>query len=129
MTLISYLYYRYTLEIILDRKNNGKQISEKNREDIQKWLQVDYKFYVMKAKSDVDDKLYISTHFKELIGKIYRPFEDKEIYSLALDKSHIDSNKELITKLKDYFTIVDCNLKDDPNEALAKAPITDFVNN
>ena len=36
----------------------------------------------MKAKSGVDDEWYISTHFKELIGKIYRPFEDKEIYSL-----------------------------------------------
>ena len=85
----------------------------------------------MKAKGGVDDKWFIETHFKDLIGKIYRPFEDEDIYSLALDKAQHDINKKLITKLtklKDYFIVVDCNLNEDPKTALtSKTPITYFV--
>lgn len=98
------------------------KIREKIREDIQNWLQDDYKFYVMKAKSGVDDKWYIKTHFKELIGKIYRPFKDEDIYSLAVlnNPDLISDNESLIKQLKNYFTVVECSLDTDPNEALSQ---------
>ena len=70
-----------------NQKANWKdKIRNKFRREIQEWLQHDYDFYVMKAKPGVNDEEYIKTHFQQLLGKIYTPFDkDRSIYSLALD--------------------------------------------
>lgn len=61
----------------------------------------------MKAHPDVNGEEYIQKHFKQLLGKIYTPFRDNTIYSLALDngKENEVSNKYLLDELANHFTL------------------------
>lgn len=69
------------------------KIRERFRSEIQEWLQQDYDFYAMKAHPDVNGEEYIKNHFKELLGKVYTPFAEDNIYSLALDTTN-DKTKQ-----------------------------------
>lgn len=96
-----------------------KKIREKFRKEIQEWLQNDYNFYAMRAKPNVNDEEYIRTHFQQLLGKIYTPFnQDKSIYSLALEKGpqYTIENSTLLQELKKYFFVEPCELGHDPLE-------------
>lgn len=66
------------------------------------------------------DKEYIKSHFQDVIGKIYTPYDNKEYYSLALDKSDPEGNNDnLLTELGKYFFITDeIKLGQDPSEIL-----------
>ena len=81
----------------------------------------------MKAHPDVNGEEYIKTHFKELLGKVYTPFTDEKVYSLALDTT-TDANKaeneQLLSVLKKYFFVADCKLGEQPNQVLQK-PISE----
>lgn len=78
-------------------------------------------FYAIKAHPDVNGEEYIKTHFKELLGKVYTPFTDEKVYSLALDTT-TDANKaeneQLLSVLKKYFFVADCKLGEQPNQVL-----------
>lgn len=103
------------------QKNNWKQkVRDMFRNEIQEWLQKDYDFYVMRAYDNVNEEEYIKRHFKELIGKIYKPFSDEKIYSLALERNekNADSNKKLIEMLRSAFYVERCSLGQDPYEVL-----------
>ena len=67
----------------------------------------------MKAHPDVNGEEYIKKHFKELLGKVYTPFAEDGVYSLALDTTN-DKNKaeneQLLNELKKYFFVADCKL-------------------
>lgn len=97
------------------------EIREKFRKEIQEWLQHDYKFYAMRAKPGVNDEEYVKTHFQQLLGKVYTPFEnDKSIYSLALEDSEAcqNENEILLHELGKNFFVVPCELGRDPHEVL-----------
>ena len=92
----------------------------------------------MKAHPDVNGEEYIKTHFKELLGKVYTPFAENNIYSLALDITN-DKNKaeneQLLNELKKYFFVADCKLGEQPNNVLQKpiaegySPVADATKN
>lgn len=125
-TLLLFHYdVNFLFVLSLYARNNKQQkaswkskIRDRFRSEIQEWLQKDYDFYVMVAHHDVDSEKYISAHFKQLIGKIFRPFEDKSIISLALDVSFKESNENLIRELAKSFYIKKCRLNDSPEENL-----------
>ena len=103
-------------------KSEWKQkVRGKFRTEMQKWLETDYDFYAMQAHPDVDGSAYIRKNFKELLGKVYTPFENENIYSLALDNAleHRVYNTDLVNTLSKYFYIVPCNLGAAPEDALA----------
>ena len=60
-----------------------KYVRRRFREEIRKVLEVQYQFYPMRSKGVVPEE-YVHTHFKQLIGKVFTPFDDKEILTLAL---------------------------------------------
>jgi hypothetical protein len=109
------------------RNNTGQKLAwqeevrEIFRADIQKWLNDDYDFYVMKAKPGVDTKEYFKNHFREIIGKTFTPFEDQEIFSLALDKTEEEENNLLIAELRKHFYVEDCKLGEDAVEKIKEA--------
>ena len=110
------------------QKGQWKQkIRERFRSEIQEWLQQDYDFYAMKAHPDVNGEEYIKKHFKELLGKVYTPFAEDNIYSLALDITN-DKNKaeneQLLNELKKCFFVADCKLGEQPDKVLQK-PISE----
>lgn len=117
-------------------KNNSSEISqwktdirEKFRKTIQSWLQDDFSFYAMQPHPGIDTKVYIRNHFKEVIGKVYAPFEESSILSLALDKGKEfeDSNKELLDELRKSFYVEECGLGDDPEPVMAQAQAKGFA--
>ena len=101
-----------------EKRDWKKRIREKFRGEIQDWLQKDFDFYAMKARPNVDGKEYITTHFKQVLGKIYTPFTDKEVISLALDKKDEEQNKELLDQLGKSFIVRRCNLGENPEDVL-----------
>lgn len=91
------------------------------RREIREWLQSDYTFYAMKAKPGVDDEEYIKTHFQQLLGKIYTPFEKhQDVFSLALEdnEAYKAENEALLYELRKYFFVEPCELGRDPMEVL-----------
>ena len=97
-----------------------EKVRNKFRKEIQEWLQEDYDFYAMTAHPDVNGGEYIKKHFKQLLGKIYTPFTDNTVYSLALDKAkeHEAANKHLLDMLAQSFYIAGCKLGERPDIAL-----------
>lgn len=92
------------------------------RIEIQNWLQQDYDFYAMKSRGNtLAGEEFIKDHFKDLQGKIYRPFDDESIYALALEKEeNTDTQKsDTFVLLQDFFEITKIEkLGEDPKEKL-----------
>lgn len=92
------------------------------RNEIQNWLQQDYDFYAMKSRGNtLAGEEFIKDHFKDLQGKIYRPFDDESIYALALEKEdNTDTQKsDTFVLLQDFFEITKIEkLGEDPKEKL-----------
>lgn len=100
-----------------------EKVRNKFRKEIQEWLQKDYDFYAMKAHPDVNGEEYIKKHFKQLLGKVYTPFMDNTVYSLALDTTNQENktdNECLLKELQKYFYIAECKLGEQPKQVLQK---------
>ena len=109
------------------RKAQWKEkIRGRFRTEIQEWLQKSFSFYAMKAKPGVNTKEYIHNHFKEVIGKMYSPFEDQGIMSLALDndKEMAADNDRLLEELRKSFYVQPCGLGCDPTKVLPTTEAT-----
>lgn len=130
-TLLLFHYdVNFLFVLSLYARNNAVQKGEwkekvrnKFRKEIQEWLQKDYGFYAMKAHPDVNGEEYIKKHFKQLLGKVYTPFMDNTIYSLALDitnQGNKTENENLLKELQQYFYIAKCKLGEQPMQVLQK---------
>ncbi len=116
------------------RDNAGQKAAWKNkvreifREKIQEILGKQYQFYAMRQHPGVDGVKYIREHFKQLLGKVYTPFEDKGIYSLALEEPSAvpegrreavkKENAEVLESLSAAFYVEPCELGRNPEEVL-----------
>lgn len=106
------------------RNNKGEQkewkenIRSKFRTEIQNWLQQDFEFYAMRPLPSVDVKEYMETHFRQVLGKVYTPFEEEDIFSLALDKKDQKSNEALLEELGKSFVVKKCSLGTNPHDVL-----------
>lgn len=110
------------------RKNEGEKaiwrenVKEQFRREIQSWLNDDYDFYAMKARQGFKAEDYLKANFQRYLGKIYTPYDDSSLYSLALDvKDPEGNNKELVDELKQYFYVEPCKLGDNPEPIIDKA--------
>lgn len=106
------------------RNNKGEQkewkenIRAKFRTEIQNWLQQDFEFYAMRPLPSVDVKVYMETHFRQVLGKVYTPFEEEDIFSLALDKKEQKNNEALLEELGKSFVVKKCSLGTNPHDVL-----------
>lgn len=93
------------------------------RDKIQKELERRFKFFAMRPKPGVDTREFIETHFRDILGKVYAPYDDKDIIALAFDnrKRFDEENSHVLAKLGEAFTIVECPLGQDPRELLPPA--------
>ena len=116
----------YARDNAMQKKVWKEEIRNKFRSEVQDWLKDDYDFYAMKARPGVDAKEYFSTHFRDILGKAYCPFNKEEIFSLALDnKDPEGDNDSLLADLRKYFYVVDCKLGRDPIEVIHQAESED----
>ena len=75
----------------------------------------------MQAHPNVDAKTYLKEHFQQTLGKIYAPFGNDEVFSLALDKEDPEGNNEaLLTELRKHFFVVENDIGENPELAMAK---------
>lgn len=93
------------------------EVRREFRKNIQDVLATQYQFYPMRSKGVIPED-YVQTHFKQLIGKVFTPFDDKEILTLALQNPNTiaDATKrtameaehaQLLAMLEKDFTIQD----------------------
>lgn len=98
------------------------EVRNKFRKEIRELLNEKYDFYAMKGIGNpLSGEQFITEHFKELQGKLFRPFDDKNLYTLALEKKQYagnTQNAEAYQLLKNFFIIEKVNLGDNPKNQL-----------
>lgn len=130
--LITHYDVNFLFIISLYARNNASQkqawktkVRNLFRKEIQQTLTNKYNFYAMTPKQGVVPDTYIEQNFRQLIGKIYSPYNNlgpQKYYSLALDtdpKYEIE-NASLLAQLEKSFHIENCSLGEDPRLALSK---------
>ena len=73
----------------------------------------------MTPKPGVNHEEYLRENFQELLGKVFRPFDDTNYLSLALDKQKESENKDLLDKLQKDYYVVECPLGKNPTSVLS----------
>lgn len=125
-------------------QKKGWQIKVRNifRDKIRAELAHRYNFFAMQPKPGIITREYIEQHFKDILGKVYAPFSDKSVVTLALDNGEriirdIDKlplekriirqqqyddlmaeNERVRNLLDQAFHIVECPLGTDPFKRL-----------
>ena len=126
--LICHYDVNFLYVISLYARNNSlqknawkKQVRDKFRTEIQRMLTEQYSFYAMQAHPNVDSKRYLKEHFQQTLGKIFTPFGNDEIFSLALDKSDPEgNNEELLAELRKHFFVVENGIGLNPEPMIEK---------
>ena len=95
-----------------------ESVRAKFRTAIQQMLKEKFDFYALAAHPDVDASTYFKAHFKDTLGKTFRPYDNQNIFSLALDKSFPQDNKNLLAALSENFYVVPVDLGEDPSSSL-----------
>ena len=114
-----YVVSLYARENAHQKAQWKQKVRELFREKIQAALEKNYKFYAMTPKPGVNHEEYLRENFQELLGKVYRPFDDTNYLSLALDKQKESENKDLLDKLQKDYYVVECPLGKNPTSVLS----------
>lgn len=127
--LVSHYDVNFLYVVSLYARNNKYQkrqwkdkVRDLFRTEIQNVLKERYNFYAMEAYPGVVAKNYIKEHFQDVLGKIFTPFEDKNVFSLALDKEDPEKNNAtLLTELKKHFYVESCEIGENPGPIMTVA--------
>ena len=124
-TLLVYHYdvnFLYVVSLYARENTHQKaqwkhKVRELFREKIQEALKEKYAFYAMTPKPGVNHEEYLRRNFQELLGKVFRPFDDTQYLSLALDSK--EDNTALLAKLQQDYYVVACPLGTNPKTVLS----------
>ena len=131
--LITHYDVNFLFVVSLYARNNASQkqtwktkVRNLFRKEIQQILADKYEFYAMTAQPGIDGEQFLTENFKDVIGKVYTPFADKQVYSLALDKDNKfkEENDRVYKLLDSHFHIVKCSLGQDPTTLLAEKRVS-----
>ena len=92
-------------------------VRKRFRERVQAVLEQKYTFYAMKGYDAGESEQYITTHFQELLGKLYRTPNEKSIYTLAVEKTD-GGEGTLVRELRKHFYVTECKLEDNPQQKI-----------
>ena len=112
-----YVVSLYARENKYQKAQWKQKVRELFREKIQEALKEKYAFYAMAPKPGVNHEEYLRRNFQELLGKVFRPFEDTQYLSLALDSK--EDNTALLAKLQQDYYVVACPLGTNPKTVLS----------
>lgn len=123
--LLSHYDVNFLFVLALYARNNAgakaawkHSVRDKFRRAVQDMLKEKFKFYALAAHPDLDASTYFKTHFQDTLGKTFRPYENQNIFSLALDKDFTEDNNRLLTSLGENFYVVQVELGEDPSDRL-----------
>ena len=97
------------------------KVRDEFRNTIQKTLEKEYHFYALAPKASTYAEGFIRDNLKDLLGKIYAPFNNREMYLLAMEKKSSKDSDTLLSKIGEYFYVTDTNdykIGEDPTEKL-----------
>jgi hypothetical protein len=99
------------------------------RKKIQEVLAAKFQFYAFAPKSSTCAKDYLDKNLKSVIGKVFSPFDNQEVFVLALEdnEQEKETNEALLTELREHFYVTDkgeFTLGQDPTEQLRKLGYT-----
>ena len=118
-----YVIYLYSRNKGAEKSTWRGKVRQLFRSEIRNVLQNDYHFYAMKSKGNpIAGEEFIKEHFKELQGKLYRPYADNNLYALALstDNNANPTESDAYKSLSEFFIIDEVTLGDNPQENLEK---------
>ena len=130
--LICHYDVNFLYVVSLYARNNSIQkdawkvkVREIFRTQIQKILSDKFDFYAMSAHPDVNVGIYLKEHFQELLGKIYAPYSNKNIFSLALENNdkYKEDNRALLAELKKSFFVERCCIGQSPDDIISDAAL------
>ncbi len=123
--LLSHYDVNFLFVLALYARNNAgakaawkHSVRDKFRRAVQDMLKEKFEFYALAAHPDVNASDYFKSHFQETLGKTFRPYENQNLFSLALDRSFPEENEQLKASLKENFYIVPITLGHDPSNQL-----------
>jgi len=116
-----YVVSLYARNNAIQKDNWKAKVREMFRAEIQRILSEKFEFYAMTAHPDVDAEIYIKEHFQEVLGKIYTPYSNKNIFSLALetDEKYKENNANLLAELRKHFFVERCGIGENPESLVA----------
>lgn len=124
--LLSHYDVNFLFILALYARNNSgakehykQSVRKKFRESIQKMLTRNFSFYAMQSHPGVNAKAYFKANFQTTLGKTFRPFNNNEIFSLALEKDDPE-NERIIATLRENFFVVECPLGEEPTPLIEK---------
>ena len=92
--LLSHYNVNFLFVIALYARNNSsekegwmKKVREEFRQEIQRVLRANYDFFALQPKAGLYLEQWINRNFKDVHGKIFRPYEDRDLFILALEKT------------------------------------------
>lgn len=112
-----YVVSLYARENAHQKAQWKQKVRELFREKIQEALKEKYAFYAMTPKLGVNHEEYLRRNFQELLGKVFRPFDDTQYLSLALDSK--EDNTALLSKLQQDYYVEACPLGTNPKTVLS----------
>ena len=85
-----------------------------------KYLEQRYQFFSLQQKPDKNGGMEdsISRHFRDIIGKTFRPYNDRDILYLSCEtkEEYREQNLQLISQLSQDFIVRDYKLGTDPRQ-------------
>lgn len=114
----------YARDKFIEQDTWKASVRKRFREQIQAVLTNKFDFFAMAPHADVNTQAYIQEHFKDIIGRVYTPYKNKEICSLGLDKNYPQENETIRAKLSESFYIVPCSIGEDPTNDLVNLGYT-----
>lgn len=116
-----YVLYLYARNKQSEKAAWRAEVREIFRKEIRRVLQDWFDFYALMSKGNVvAGEQFIKDHYKELQGKLYRPYGDRNLYALALEKHEGASTQEsdAYRLLSEFFEIKRVTLGENPKEPL-----------
>lgn len=100
-----------------------KHVRKIFREKIQEILASKFHFYAFAPKTSTCAKDYLDKNLKSVIGKVFSPFDNQEVFVLALENNEKEreKNETLLIELREHFYVTnkgDFTLGQDPTEKL-----------
>lgn len=127
-----YVVSLYARNNAIQKDNWKAKVREMFRAEIQRILSEKFEFYAMTAHPDVNAEIYIKEYFQEVLGKIYTPYSNKSIFSLALetDEKYKEDNANLLAELRNHFFVERCGIGENPESLVANVfSYTNYTSN
>lgn len=99
-----YIIALYARSNTFEKQQFKEKAKKVFKSKIAELINYQYEFSVLEPRMGYSLQRTIDINFKRLYGKVFRPYDDKDILILALQKGAVE-NQEVLDEIKPYFYI------------------------